>query len=134
MKVKYVATKEKSLKHYSDLTILLRAIGFGFGAAVLAGVLWTGFAALTEFDIPPIFCAATGALCGYGVKLGCQDRPGVIFSLIAVGFCLLGVIFGKVGMLIVTHNGIVTISSMAYGLFGLMVGFFLAWKFGGGDF
>ena len=134
VKVKYVATKEKAIKNYSDMTILLRAVGFGFGAAVLAGVLWTGFAALTQFDVPPIFCAATGALCGYGVKLGCQDRPGVIFSLMAVGFCLLGVIFGKIGMIIVTHNTILGISSLAYGLFGLMVGFFLAWKFGGGDF
>ncbi len=134
VKVKHVVTKEKALKTYSDMEVLMRAIGFGFGAAVLAGVLWTGFAALTQFDIPPIFCAATGALCGYGVKLGCQDRPGVIFSLMAVGFCLLGVIFGKVGMIIVTHNTILGISSMAYGLFGLMVGFFLAWKFGGGDF
>jgi hypothetical protein len=112
----------------------MRAIGFGGAGALLAAVLWTGFAAVTSFDIPPIFCAATGPLCGYGVKFGCQDRPGVVFSMIAVIWCFLGVILGKIGMIIVTHNTVFGISNMAYGLFGLMVGFFLAWKFGGGDF
>ena len=134
VRVKYVASREKGPKAYSDVVILLRAVGFGFGAAVLAGVLWTGFAALTQFDVMPVFAAVTGVLCGYGVKLGVQDRPGIIFSLMAVGFCLLGVIIGKVGMIIVTHNTILGISNMAYGLFGLLVGFFFAWKLGGGDF
>ncbi len=134
VKVNFVPTKEKGPNSYSDLAILLRALGFGFGGAVLGALLWTGFAALTGIDMPPIFCPGIGALCGFAVKLGCQDRPGIIFSLIAVGNCVLGSVMGKVGAILVTHIAIFSISSLGYGVFGLALGGFLAWKFGGGDF
>ena len=134
VKVNFVAAKEKGPKRYSDMAILLRALGFGFGGAVLGALLWTGFAALTGIDMPPIFCPGVGALCGFAVKLGCQDRPGMVFSLIAVVNCVLGSVMGKVGAILATHIAIFSISSLGYGVFGLALGGFLAWKFGGGDF
>lgn len=134
VRVNFVAAKEKGPKKYSDLTVLLRSAGFGAGGALLGALLWTGFAALTGIDMPPLFCPAVGALCGYAVKLGCQDRPGIIFSLIAVVSCVIGVVLGKFGSVLVTHIFLFTISSLMYSLFGLLIGGFLAWKFGGGDF
>src|SRR5882724_947447 len=130
VKVNYVAPKEKKLKEYSDVIILVRSLAFGFGAAVLAGVIWTGTAALLGFVIPGLFCWLTGVLCGYAVKLACQDRPGVIFSLIAVGSCLLGIVFGEVGMaLTVGYFGFAI-----WSLMGFLAGLFSAWRIGGGDF
>ena len=130
VKVNYVAPKEKKLKEYSDITILVRSLSFGFGAAVLAGVIWTGIAASVGFVIPGLFCWLTGILCGYAVKIACQDRPGIIFCLIAVGSCILGIVFGEVGM-------VLTVGYFGFGIWsivGFLGGLFSAWKIGGGDF
>jgi hypothetical protein len=136
VKVKYIVSTEKVIKEYSDVVVLVRAIGFGFAAALLAGVLWAGMGAASKaatgfFFFLPLMCWGTGALTGYAVKIGCQDRPSIIFSLIAVGFCIVGVFFGEVGIAMVTHS--VAFLGI-YGLLGLLGGMFLAWKFGGGDF
>ncbi len=130
VRVNYVAPKEKKLKEYSDITILVRSLSFGFGAAVLAGVIWTGIAASVGFVIPGLFCWLTGILCGYAVKIACQDRPGIIFCLIAVGSCILGIVFGEVGM-------VLTVGYFGFGIWsivGFLGGLFSAWKIGGGDF
>jgi hypothetical protein len=130
VKVNYVAPKEKTLKEYSDVTVLVRSLSFGFGAAILAGVIWTGIAASVGFVIPGLFCWLTGILCGFSVKTACQDRPGIIFCLIAVGSCLLGIAFGEVGMAL-------TVGYFGFGIWsivGFMGGLFSAWRIGGGDF
>ena len=137
VKVKYVATKEKAVKEYSDVAVLLRSIGFGFGAALLAAATWAFLAAFMSvlfMVVRPFLCWGTGALCGYAVKIACQDRPSIIFSLIAVGYCILGVAIGVIAAVIVTQgHGSFGILSV-YTLVGLMAGMFTAWKIGGGDF
>jgi Inner membrane component of T3SS, cytoplasmic domain len=132
VRVNYVPPKEKEIKNYSDSVILLRALGFGFGAAVLGAALWGGFAFLTGFDVTGLFCWAVGGLTGYGVKLGCQDRPGVVFSLIAVAFCLLGIVAGK--LLAILGMGFFAIGGIFYLVFGMVGAIFTAWRIGGGDF
>jgi hypothetical protein len=133
VKVKYVAGKEKKPVIYSDVMVLVRSIGFGFGAAVLAGILWAVLSKIMGpvfLMMPPLLCWGTGGLCGYGVKVACQDRPGIVFSLIACGFCVLGVIFGEVGVVLAGVRSFFGV----YTLFGLLCGLFTAWKIGGGDF
>ena len=134
VRAKLVASKEKQLKVYSDGVVLLRSLGFGFGAALLTALLWTGVSRLIGVDVPFIFCIVAGALCGYAVKFACQDRPGAIFSSIAVVFCILGSVLGKLGMIAATHLTTNSSTSLFTALIGLMVGSFLAWKIGGGDF
>lgn len=134
VRVKFVPKKEKQLAVYSDGTILARCFGFGFGAAVLSAALWIGLSKVMGFDVPFIFCPAVGVLCGYSVKFASQDRPGAIFSSIAVGYCILGSVAGKVGMIFATSLNTYSTTSLLTSFIGLGIGLFLAWKFGGGDF
>ena len=134
VKVKLVATKEKQMVAYSDGVVLGRCIGFGFAASVVAALIWIGISKLISFDVPFIFCSMAGALCGYAVKLGSQDRPGVIFSGIAVGYCLLACVAGKVGMIWVTGLTVNSGTSLLTTAIGVVIGIFLSWKIGGGDF
>jgi hypothetical protein len=134
VKVKLVKKKEKELKAYSDGVVLGRSVGFAFAGAVLGAVFWIGLSKGIGFDVPFLFCPLAGFLCGYGVKLGSQDRPGAIFSSIATVFCILSCVIGKLGMIWAT--GLTTISTtyLLTAFAGLAIGGFLAWKFGGGDF
>jgi transcription elongation factor Elf1 len=134
VKVNFVPPKEKEreVKEYSDVAVLLRSIGFAFGAALIAGTLWDVCVWLTSFEAPPIFAVATGALCGYAVKIASQDRPGVIFSSIAVFFTLLGIAVAKViGFFMLP---LYTISGLIYMTVGVVAALFIAWRVGGGDF
>jgi hypothetical protein len=134
VRLKHVPKKEKELKVYSDGAIMGRCLGFGFGGAVLSAAIWIGLSWVMGFDVPFLFCPLAGVICGYAVKLASQDRPGALFSIIALVFCILGSVVGKVGMIMAT--GLTTLSStyLFTCLLGLMVAGFLAWKFGGGDF
>jgi hypothetical protein len=134
VKVKLAAKKEKELKVYSDGAVLARSVGYAFAAAVLGAVFWTGVSKGMGFDVPFLFCPLAGFLCGYGVKLGSQDRPGAIFSSIASVFCVISCVVGKLGMIWAT--GLTTLSTtyLLTAFVGLLIGLFLAWKFGGGDF
>jgi hypothetical protein len=135
VKMKAVAKKkEKQLVAYSEGTILLRTLGFGFGGAVICGGIWAGFTALTAFDMPAIFAPLTGVGCGYAVKIASQDRPGGFFSLMAIVATLLGVLLGFFGAILITGHFLFTINSLAMGVFGVCLAFFVAWKVGGGDF
>jgi hypothetical protein len=139
VKAKYAASREKKPVIYSDVMVLIRSIGFGLGAAVLAGILWALVAKIMAvahmrvvflFLIPPLLCWGTGALSGFAVKTACQDRPGIVFSLIACGCCLLGVAFGIVGVFI-------AVRLPAFGIWplvGTIAGLFTAWRIGGGDY
>jgi hypothetical protein len=104
------------------------------GGAVVGAGIWTGFAALAGFDMPAIFAPVVGVLCGYAVKIASQDRPGGFFSMMAIVAMLLGVAMGMGGAVLVTHHFLFTINSLAIAVFGLVLGVFLAWKVGGGDF
>jgi len=134
VKLKMIAKKEKKLTAYSDGTILLRTIGFGLGGSVVGGGLWTGFAALTGTDMPAIFAPLVGVSCGYAVKIASQDRPGGFFSAMAILATLIGVAIGMCAAVLIIPHYTFTINSLAIGVFGLVLGLFVAWKLGGGDF
>jgi FHA domain len=133
VKVNFVAPKEKKTKVYSDGVILVRCLGFGLGAALLSAVIWIGLSKLFGFDVPFLFFPMTGVLCGYAVKYGNQDTPGVLFSSIAVGYFLIGSALGKAGMLAVTHLSMFNSTALLTGVVGLVIGLFAAWKIGGGE-
>jgi FHA domain len=134
VKVKLVAKKEKELKVHSDGVVLARSVGFAFAGAVLGAVFWIGLSKGIGFDVPFLFCPLAGFLCGYGVKLGSQDRPGAIFSSIATVFCVISCVIGKLGMIWATGLTTITTTYLLTAFAGLAIGGFLAWKFGGGDF
>ena len=133
VKVNLAVAKAKQPVHYSDGVLLGRCLGFGFAAAVVSALIWIGISSLIGFDVPFLFCPLAGALCGYAVKLGSQDRPGPVFSSIAIGCCILGTVVGKVGMIMVTHLTLNSATSLLTAGLGLVLGIFLAWKLGGGD-
>jgi len=129
-----VPKKEKAPKAYSDVTVLLRSIGFGCAGALVAAGIWAALGAaigaVASF-MPGILCWITGIICGYGVKIGSQDRPGIIFSMIAVGAMCLGIAMGETAVAFITHFPMFI---GIYGIVGLMAGGFSAWRIGGGDF
>ena len=135
VKVNFVPPKEKEVKivRYSDGVLLGRSVGFAFAAAILSALIWTGLSWLFGFDIPYIFCMISAALCGYAVKIGCQDTPGPVFSSIAVVFCIIGSVLGKFGMVAVTHLTQQSNTSLATTGIGFIISIYLAWKIGGGD-
>ena len=133
VKVKFVPKKEKGPKHYSDVAVLIRSISFGCIGAVVAAAIWMAVAGIVGAVVsfmPGILCWVTGILCGFGVKIGSQDRPGIIFSLIAVGAMFLGIGLGEAAMAMTGHMIFIGM----YGVIGLLAGGFSAWRFGGGDF
>jgi pSer/pThr/pTyr-binding forkhead associated (FHA) protein len=134
VKVKLVAKKEKQLTVYSDGMVLMRSVGFAFAGAVLGAAIWIGISRGIGFDVPFLFCPLAGFLCGYGVKIGSQDRPGAVFSSIASVFCIISCVVGKVGMIFATGLNTYSSTSLLTSFAGLAIGIFLAWKFGGGDF
>ncbi len=133
VKVNFVAPREKTMKIYSDGAIVLRCLAFGFGGAVLSALIWTGLSWVFGFDILFIFIPMVAVICGYAVKLASQDRPGPVFSAMAVGYFLLGSVLGKVGMITVTHLQIYTGTVLLTGVLGVALGFYAAWKIGGGE-
>ena len=112
---------------------MLRCIAAGIGAAILSALVWSGLSWLMGVDVPFLFCPMAGVICGYAVKLAAQDTPGVIFSTIAVVFCILGSIAGKLGMIAITHLTINTNTTYVTGLLGLVLGIYAAWKIGGAE-
>jgi hypothetical protein len=133
VKVNFAALREKTRKIYSDGAVLVRCLVFGFGAAMLSALIWTGLSWMFGFDILFVFFPLVAVICGYAVKLASQDRPGPIFSAIAMGYFVLGSILGKVGMIAVTHLQIYTGTVLLTGVLGVGLGFYAAWKIGGGE-
>jgi pSer/pThr/pTyr-binding forkhead associated (FHA) protein len=131
VKAKPVASKEKQVVVYSNKMLLIRSLGFGFGAALLGALIWTGLSYLMGVDVPFIFAPMVGALCGYAVKLGCQDTPSPVFSAIAVVCCIIGSVIGKLGMIAVTHLTINTNTTYFTGGLGICLAIYAAWKIGG---
>jgi len=128
------AKKVRLIKQYSDAAVLGRSIGLAFAGAVAATAVWVGFVWWTGFDVSFIFMAGAGALCGYGVKYGSQDRPGFVFSAIAVSFCLLAMVAGKLGAMMFTHETIgSSISKLVTDAVGVVAGLWLAYWLSGGD-
>jgi hypothetical protein len=134
VKVKLVKKKEKELKVLSDGAVLARSFGFASAGALLGALFWMGISKATGFDVPFLLCPLAGFLCGYGVKLGSQDRPGAIFSTIASVFCVISCVAGKLGMIWATGLTMISTTYLLTSGVGLLLGIFLAWKFGGGDF
>jgi hypothetical protein len=131
VKTKMVASKEKQVVVYSDKMLLVRSLGFGVGAALLGALIWTGLSYLMGVDVPFLFAPMVGALCGYAVKLGCQDTPSPVFSVIAVVCCIIGSVLGKLGMIAVTHLTINTNTTYFTGGLGILIAIYAAWKIGG---
>ncbi len=131
VKVNYVPPKEAELVEYSDLQVLVRSIGFAFGASMAAAAVWIGLAWAFQFEVPFLWTWGMGPLVGFAVQKACQDRPGIIFSSIAVLFTLLGIVVAKVGAYFAMGMFVLG----GYWVVAALVGTcFLAWKFGGGDF
>ena len=133
VKVKLVVPKEKAAKKYSDGVILVRSLAFGFGGALLSALVWTGLSWLFGFDVPFIFCVLVAVICGYAVRFGSLDSPGAFFSSMAVVFCIIGSILGKVGMLLATHLTMISPTYLGTSGLGLLLSIFVAWKIGGAD-
>lgn len=134
VKVKFTPKKEKGPKKYSDVAVLGRSIAFAAIGAVVAAGVWAGLGAVigaVASFMPGLLCWLTGIICGYGVKIGSQDRPGIIFSMIAVGGMFLGIAMGETAVAFITHFPMFV---GIYGIIGLMAGGFSAWRIGGGDF
>ena len=131
VKTQLVVSKEKPVVVYSDQMLLIRSLGFGFVAALLGALIWTGLSYLMGVDVPFIFAPLVGALCGYAVKLGCQDTPSPVFSSIAAASCILGSVLGKFGMIAVTHLTLNTNTTYFTGGLGLVIAIYAAWKIGG---
>ena len=60
---------------------ILLAIGMGLAFTLIAGVLWTGIAAITRFQLF-FLVVGVGWAAGFGMKLG-LDRPGVLTGIVA---------------------------------------------------
>ncbi len=133
VKVKITKAKEKAVVVYSDQQLLLRSLGFGFGGALLGALIWTGLSWLFGFDVPFLFAPMVGALCGYMVKIGCQDTPSPVFSSIAVVCCIIGSVLGKLGMIWATHLTIMTNTVYLTAGLGLLIAMVAAWKIGGAE-
>ena len=130
VKIKALAKKkEKQLVAYSEGTILMRTVGFGTGGTVVCGGIWAGFTAMTGFDMPAMwFAPLTGVGCGYAVKIASQDRARGLFldrgrggDNISCG--------GRHVRGDPDHGAFsipVTINSLAMGIFGLLLGLFVA--------
>ena len=61
----------------------LRALVFGFGAAVLGAILYYAVVAITHLEIG-IVAIAIGYMVGYGIRMGTRGRGGRRFQIIAV--------------------------------------------------
>jgi pSer/pThr/pTyr-binding forkhead associated (FHA) protein len=132
VKPNFVPPREKVITEYSDAAVLMRSIAFGSGAAVGMAALWILLAWSTHVQVPYLACWATGGACGYAVKIGCQDRPSIVFSLIAVFSSLFGILIGIVGSTFAM--GMLYLGSVVYLAIGIVAAIFTAWKVGGGDF
>jgi len=133
VKVKYVAPKEKGQKKYSDSAILVRSLVFGFAGALLSALVWTGLSWLFGFDVPFIFCVLSAVICGFAVRFGSLNSPGAFFSVMAVVYCIIGSVLGKVGMLVATHLTMLSPTYLGTSALGLLLSFVVAWKIGGSD-
>jgi hypothetical protein len=133
VRVTLTKSKEKEVVVYSDKALLMRSVGFGFGAALLGALIWTGLSWLFGFDVPFLFGPMVGALVGYAVKIACQDTPGAVFSSIAVVFCIIGCVLGKVGMIAITHLTLNTNTTYVTGGLGIGIAIYTAWKIGGAE-
>ena len=133
VRVQVIQSKEKKAVVYSDQMLMMRSLGFGFGAALLGALIWTGLSWLFGVDVPFIFAPIVGALCGYAVKIGCQDTPSPVFSSIAVLCCVIGSVLGKFGMIAVTHLTLNTNTTYITGGLGIIIAGYAAWKIGGAD-
>jgi hypothetical protein len=133
VEVKFVAPREKPKKKYTDGVILFRSLAFGFMGALLSALVWTGLSWVFGVDVPFIFCVLSAVICGYAVRFGSLDSPGAFFSSMAVVYCIIGSALGKVGMLMVTHLTMYTLTSAFTSVLGLFLAIFVAWKIGGGD-
>jgi hypothetical protein len=131
VKPNFVAPKEKVITEYSDAAVLMRSIGFGAGAAVGVAVIWI-LLALIPFQAPYVECWIMGAACGYAVKVGCQDRPSIVFSLIAVFSSIFGILVAMVGSTLA--SGTLVLGGLIYLVVGILGAMFTAWRIGGGDF
>ena len=133
VKSSFVSNKAERAKVYSDGQVLARCLGFGFGAALFITLLWGGFAWLTKFDVVFLFAIAAGGACGFAVKLGSQDRPGAIFSAIAISLTLLAIVLGKVAASFFEVALWSGVNKFITDVIGIVVGVFLAWWLSGGD-
>ena len=114
----------------ADAGVLLRCVGFGFGAAVLAGAGWVAFAALARATPAPYSFLITGVLCGLALKIAARKRSGAAISLLAAGYALLGMFIGACGQVFTIQ----TVDFAGFNLIGLIGGVVCALVIGGVGF
>jgi hypothetical protein len=73
---------------------ILLAIGMGLTFTLIAGALWTGITAVTQFEWF-FLVVAVGWAAGFGMKIN-LDRPGVLTGIVAAAIGLFGMMSAKV--------------------------------------
>ena len=85
------ATAAASRTGGSGAARLLRATFLGVVAAVLGGILYWGFTALTGWELG-LVAIVVGLLVGGAVKVGAQARGGWLYQLLAMGLTYLSIV------------------------------------------
>lgn len=88
----------KASSEPSDISRILRSLMAGGLAALVAGGAWLALALGLHVQIGWL-AWGVGALCGWSVAHFGRGN-GVVFQIIAVGFSLLGIAIGKVGIVL----------------------------------
>ena len=126
-----VSVEARTWKHVEvarpEITGALRCFGFGIGAVALSALIWIGGTELTGVSIAPYAAALTGLICGLAIRKASRNRPAGAFSLLALGFGLLGMFAGEAGQVFVLQ----TVNFQNLNLAGLVVGLALAFIVGG---
>jgi hypothetical protein len=105
----------------------LRCFGFGLMAAVFSGAVWTLLAAELGTNPTPYAATLTGLICGLAIRLASRNRPAAAYSLLAMGFTLLGIFIGASGQVFALQS----INFRDYNQAGLVTGVVLAYLLGG---
>lgn len=124
---RHVEIRERRPVAAINAAILWRSLGFGLGAAVVSGLLWTLAAALAGANAAPAALPGVGLLCGMALRFGSKGRSGVGYSLLAVGCALLGAFIGELGQVLAGQK----ISFAGYNLLALSAGALCAGILGG---
>jgi hypothetical protein len=121
------AVPQASATEPSDISRVVRSLLAGGVAALIGGGIWALIAIVAHIQIGWL-AWGIGWLCGLSVaKFGRGN--GVVFQFIAVGFSLLGILIGKVGIAI----GLDVLAISLFDILWVVLAVASAWKTAGGD-
>ncbi len=129
--VPMVSIEARTWKHVEvarpEIVGALRCFGFGIAGVVLSTAIWMAVSANTGMSFAPYAAGLTGLICGLAMRLASRNHPGAAFSLLAVGFGLLGIFIGESGQVFVLQS----VNFQDYNLLGVVAGILLAFLIGG---